>query len=374
MAAHSSIVGGSTASRVINCPGSVALVAKMPPQPSSKYADEGTLLHEVIAEVMGTSKNPYDFIGRKVGDIELTRDLIDEKLVPAMELFGEIDPDYEMEFEVETRVGFGDLLPDVFGSTDVIGRKGDTAYVIDYKFGDGVPVPAEENMQLMFYACAAMRTEETKWAFDGAKEIEMVIIQPPSIKRWTTTFERLAQFEADLVRAVKVAGSPDAPLKTGSHCRWCAAKPVCPQMTGAVDRAVKTALDNLPASQIGECLAQAEILEDWIRSLRELAHEMMENDKPVPGWKLVPKRAIRQWTDAKQAEKFLKDNKINPFKEPELLTPAGAEKLLKKSKVALPDDLVVAVSSGSTLAPADDPRPAVLNVGKQLTAALSKLQ
>jgi hypothetical protein len=28
---HSTIVGGSTASRVINCPGSVALVAKMPP-------------------------------------------------------------------------------------------------------------------------------------------------------------------------------------------------------------------------------------------------------------------------------------------------------------------------------------------------------
>jgi hypothetical protein len=41
---HSTIVGGSTASRVINCPGSVALVAKMPPRPSSSYADEGTLL------------------------------------------------------------------------------------------------------------------------------------------------------------------------------------------------------------------------------------------------------------------------------------------------------------------------------------------
>jgi hypothetical protein len=28
---HSNIVGGSTAERVINCPGSVALVAQMPP-------------------------------------------------------------------------------------------------------------------------------------------------------------------------------------------------------------------------------------------------------------------------------------------------------------------------------------------------------
>ena len=29
---HSNIVGGSTAKRVINCPGSVALVQKMPPE------------------------------------------------------------------------------------------------------------------------------------------------------------------------------------------------------------------------------------------------------------------------------------------------------------------------------------------------------
>ena len=371
---HSTIVGGSTASRVINCPGSVALVAKMPPKPSSKYADEGTLLHEVIAETIGTDNNPYKYIGRKVGDVELTRELIDDKLVPAMGLFGEIDPNYEMDFMVESTVSFGDLLPGVFGSADVVGRMGKTAYIIDWKFGDGVPVPAEENMQLMFYACAAMRTDATKWAFTGADEVEMVIIQPPSIKRWKTTFERLAQFEADLVRAVKTSGSPDAPLAVGSHCRWCAAKPICPQMTGAVDRAKNVALTNLPASQIGHYLEQAEILEDWIRSLRELAHEMLENDKPVPGWKLVPKRAVRSWADVKAAEKFLKDNNITPFKEPELLSPAGAEKLLKKSKVALPDNLVVAVSSGDTLAPESDPRPAVLNVGKQLTAALSKLQ
>ena len=42
---HSNIVGGSTAKRVINCPGSVVLVQQMPPQVESKYAAEGTLLH-----------------------------------------------------------------------------------------------------------------------------------------------------------------------------------------------------------------------------------------------------------------------------------------------------------------------------------------
>lgn len=369
--AHSVIVGGSTASRVIHCPGSVRLCSKMPPRPSSEYADEGTLLHDVISEVLSKE---VDFpIGRKYNDIVLTEELVSEKLEPALGLFDQVDPAFEMKFQVESRVDFGDLLPGVFGSADLIGRLGNTAIVLDWKFGSGVPVPAEENYQLMFYACAARRTESTKWAFDGADEIELIIIQPPSIKRWKTTFERLDQFEQELVAAVKAAGADDAPLKSGTHCRWCAAKPVCPVLTGAVDRARKVALDNLPASQIADYLTIAPLLEQWVKDLRALAAEMLENDKPVPGWKLVAGRATRSWSDAKAAEQFLRDNNINPFDEPKLLSPAKAETALKKSKVALPNDLIVSVSSSSTLAPESDPRPAVLNVGKQLTKALEKL-
>ena len=47
----------------MNCPGSVALVQKMPPQPSNKYADEGTLLHNVIAEIVMSDKHPEEFLG-----------------------------------------------------------------------------------------------------------------------------------------------------------------------------------------------------------------------------------------------------------------------------------------------------------------------
>ena len=80
---HSKIVGGSTAKRVMNCPGSVALVQKMPPQPSSKYADEGTLLHNVIAEVVMSDKHPEAWLGTTYNDQVLTLDLIDSKLVPS---------------------------------------------------------------------------------------------------------------------------------------------------------------------------------------------------------------------------------------------------------------------------------------------------
>ena len=374
VAAHSSLVGGSTASRVINCPGSVALVAKMPPKPSSKYADEGTLLHDVMSDLLSSDKCVADFLGREYNGIKLTQDLIDDKIVMALQALNEIDPDMKMELEVESRVGFGDLIPDAFGSTDVIGRLGKRTIVLDWKFGDGVPVPAENNKQLLFYAAAARRTKSTKWAFEGTEELELIIVQPPHVKRWVTDFKTLDQFELDLVRAVKLAQQPDAPIAVGDHCRWCAGKPLCPKMTGVIDRALKFKLDSLDSPTISRLLGQAYLVEEWIKDLRELAFTMLENDKPVAGYKLVPKRATRQWVKEADAIKFLEANGVQAYKEPEVLSPAAAEKALKKSKVALPDDLVVAVSTGSTLAPESDPRPAVLNVGKQLSAALSKLQ
>jgi hypothetical protein len=361
---HSKIVGGSTAKRVINCPGSVALVAEMPPQPSSPYAEEGTLLHDEISRFLGDLE--YRFT--------CSQELIQDKLWPALDLLDEIDPDKTMEYAVETRVGFGDLLPGVFGSTDLMGRIGNKAIILDWKFGSGVPVPAEENEQLMFYAAAAMRTPEAKWVFDGATEVELVIIQPPTIKRWTTTIERIKQFEQTLIKAVKLAQQPDAPLKNGDHCRWCAAKPVCPVMTGAVDRAVAIKMDKIDVDKIGAYLHNADLLEDWIKDLRALAEEMMKKGKPVTGWKMVPKRATRSWVkeeDAKAA--LLQHLKESEVIETKLVSPAAAEKLLKAQKLKLPDGLTVAISSGNTIAPESDPRPAVVLIGQQLNAALSKI-
>ena len=375
MANHSKVVGGSTAKRVIGCPGSVALCATIPPKPSSKYADEGTLLHDAIAQVLDKNVKPESLLGMTYQDQVLTQDLIDNKLHIALDLLGQVDPNLEMEYAVETEVGFGDFLPDVFGSCDLLGRIGDRAIVLDWKFGDGVAVGVEENEQLLFYAAAAMRTPSVSWVFDGATVIECVIIQPPMIKRWVTTVERVKQFELQLLQAVKASQKKDASIEVGSHCRWCSAKPVCPKFTGAVDRALHTQLESIDASKIGAYLGNCDLLEQWITDLRALAHQLLEADKPVPGWKLVNKRATRQWANEAVVDDVL--SKVIPQDElyvSKIISPAQAEKVLKKLGEKLPDDLVVAVSSGSTLAREDDPRPAVVNIGKQLTAALSKIQ
>ena len=354
---HSTIVGGSTAKRVIACPASIELVAKMPPKPSSKYADEGTLLHDAISQILDCKVTPESVIGMVYEGITLTQELYDDKIAVALAALDEIDPDKQMEFAVESSVNFGDLLPGVFGSADLLGRIGKKAIVLDWKFGNGVAVEATENEQGMFYAAAAMRTPDTQWVFEDVEEIEIIIVQPPMVKRWVTTPKRIAEFEFELVAAVN---GKRTKMQTGEHCRWCAAKPTCPMVTGAVDRALKTALVRLDADKVSEYLAQADQLESWIDSVRVLAYDMLENNVKVPGYKLVAKRGTRQWVNDEAPVKLLGDKAF----ESKLISVAQAEKIIGKKN--FPSDVAVSVSSGSTLATEDDPRPAVINLGAQL--------
>lgn len=378
MAAHSNIVGGSTAKRVIACPGSVKLVQQMPPRPSSRYADEGTLCHTIMEAVLTQDRQPEEFIGDTLNDVTVTAELIETKIRPAIEALSVIDPNWDLTYKCEAIVGFGDALPGVFGSADLVGRMGDTAIVLDWKFGDGVDISVKENPQAMFYAAAAMRTPEVAWAFKGAKHIECIIVQPTAstpIKVWTTTPDRIREFERQLFAAVKEALGPEPSMQTGDHCRWCAAKPVCPLLTGAVDRAMKTSLQNIDAARLGEMLEQAPLIEEYLASVRALAEQMLEEGVPVPGFKLVQKRAIRQWVNDDEAKAALSRLGLDETEltVTKLVSPAQAEKALKKRKIELPRELAVAVSSGTTLAPEKDPRPPVLQIGRQLAAALGKI-
>jgi hypothetical protein len=129
-------------------------------------------------------------------------------------------------------------------------------------------------------------------------------------------------------------------------------------------------MDKIDVDKIGAYLHNADLLEDWIKDLRSLAEEMMKKGKPVPGWKMVPKRATRSWVKEEDAKvallKHLKESEVMVTK---LISPAAAEKLMKK----LPDGLTVAISARNTIAQESDPRPAVVLIGQQLNAALSKL-
>ena len=373
MTLHSKIVGGSTAKRVINCPGSVALVEQMPPQVENDAMREGTMLHELVSECVDQSDAERD---RLIAEADLT-DSQEWKLRKALELFDtHIDPDLTTEFDVETRVS---LAPGIFGTADVIGQRKDddgelVAIVLDWKFGDGVMVEAEENEQLMFYGAGASHQES--WVFGRrpkyVREVDLVIIQPPHIRIWRTTTTRLNYFRRDLLAAVEASQQPDAPIVTGDHCRFCPAKSICPVMTDAVERATRQKIIEIKPERLGEMMQLAEFCEDWASDVKKLALQALEKNLPVPGYKLVPKQARRSWVDEKAAVEQLQA--LAPdLQFMEAISPAQAEKLLKKQKIKMPSDLTVAVSSGLTIADEADPRPAAVTIGTTLVSALSKI-
>lgn len=354
---HSNIVGGSTAKRLINCPGSRALVDKMPPKPSSVYAEEGTRLHNAMHAILSLDAKVEDFDNN-------------DKLKFALEALNEIDPNRDLEFQTEISVHFGGFLAGVFGSCDLLGRIGHRAVLLDWKFGDGLAVDAVENDQLLFYAAAGMRTPEARWAFEGVTEIELIIVQPPRVSRWLTTPGRVKAFERTLYDAVQMSFKPDAPVKSGDHCRWCPAKPVCPAVTGQLERAVATKIKGIDKEKLGNALAFALLAEDWAKSVRELAQTVRENGAPVDGWKLVPKRATRQWADPDKARAALAEMGLAAEDMMVMKSPAQIEKITGK----LPKDLTVAISTGNTIAMESDPRPAVLTHGDDLIRAFSDVR
>ena len=67
--------GSSTAERVMNCPGSVALNAKSPEQPPSEYAAKGSAQHALIEHLLMEGGEPEDFIGAAFVGVEIDEEL-----------------------------------------------------------------------------------------------------------------------------------------------------------------------------------------------------------------------------------------------------------------------------------------------------------
>ena len=107
--------------------------------------------------------------------------------------------------------------------------------------------------------------------------------------------------------------------------------------------------------------AEIELVKTWAKRCEEHHHaEAMRGHLP-DGAKLVGKRPTRKWKDEGDAVATLQLAGISDddIYATSVRSPAQLEKLLSKTEKSLLVDLVVKSSSGTVLAPLDDPRPAV---------------
>lgn len=364
--AHSS-VGGSSAKRIMECPGSMLLCEKYPSK-SSEFAEEGTAGHEAIDMILqGKTQKDTDVIGLTFNKIVITEEFFHEAIEPALDIFDALDKELGgIEFFNEQRVVFPGI-DGAFGTVDIVGKSRDRTVVLDWKLGKGVPVSAEENQQLLYYAYAAAHTEPTSQFFDRDRPIELFIVSPrmnegEPMTRWMTSYLQLDAFAIDLKHAVDRALEPDPPFKLGAWCKFCSGKLGCPLYNGLATETLALTPEEL-AAQLAEKLPYADAMIDLGKRMKDMAHLLLENGQPIPGWKLVNGRMNRNWADEEKTLKYFAKIGLPAADRhvKKIISPAQAEKALKAAHLpdTLPDHLVEKVSSGTTLAPESDKRPAV---------------
>ena len=368
--AHSTVVGGSSAARVLNCPASVRLSKEIPRQPASSYAQEGTAMHAIMEQMLLTEDmDPMSFVGLTIEDVKITRDHITDLVMPAWEATDEAFTRFDIdEFEPEAQVHF-QSIPGAFGTCDIFARgRDDLVVLLDYKFGSGVLISPVENKQLMFYAAAAVEDPNFAdwWTGDLDQPIKVGIIQPAqehTLATWQTTVREVTAFTMELMLAVDKAEKPHVGPNMGDWCRWCPAAAVCPAKLNAA-----AAIDNLKEDHLNDLAVALELasdLEPWIKQVKTLAHQQLERGDKIEGFKLVKKRAMRKWADEQAALTTLKNArklKAEDYTTVKMCTPPQFEKICKAKGVDFKkySDMIVSVSSGTTLAPADDPREGVV--------------
>jgi len=187
------------------------------------------------------------------------------------------------------------------------------------------------------------------------------------------TNDDLDKFHEAFQHAFIEALSRNAWRERGEHCRFASCKATCPLWTGPVIEmsvldpkraALEASLQPVEATEYGDymsnALSMAELAETWAGEIRKQGHLYLEDGGYIPHWKLVPKRGLRKWASEDDVvADLMKIGAVqgDMFSLPELRSVAQVEKLLKAKGIALPEDLWMLVSSGTTIARSDDPRP-----------------
>lgn len=373
--------GGSTMARTTACAAWVNLSKGIPRGPTSEAAELGTALHDAMEWVKGdNSRRARDAEGCTFNGIEITPDMVVDKLNPAFFALQCLCINYDItNFVLEP---FVELIPDLAGgSIDFLGVSADgkTAVVADYKFGYNLVDPTE-NAQLLFYALCADADPAVNEMFKHVENIVFAIIQPndqgeDDMRTWTAPITRLDAFEDEVAAAIKKAEDGDTTPNAGSHCKFCPAEAVCPIKTGLAQQAAR--LPAVHVDTLAQHLPLVDELEAWIKAVRKMAHEALEQGVKVEGYKLVNKRASRVWTNEADVITKVKNMRGVKFDEAcniKMKSPAQLEKVFKEKGVDFDkiSDYITSVSSGTTMAKASDKRKEVPSVGAY-RAAMQRL-
>ena len=374
----------SSVPRWLGCSGSIQLCDQCPKRKDDKYNIEGSLAHELARHCLMHEIDAVDLIGEPI-HIKNHQSKITEDMAESVQIY--LDKVRELLIAaklsvrdkyvlIEQKVDLSILVEGMFGTTDFscYDKTQKKLHVIDYKHGQGVEVFPEHNAQLMSYAIGG--AYEIMKLDKGAKidTIEITIVQPrvfnaeEPVKSWELSGPELIDWGLNVLvpGALRTQGLQKL-LMSVDYCRFCSGLAICPEHFNKAKEIAKTDFNNadypapeaLTNEEIGKALYFSDNLIKWLKEIKAYALNQMEKGVKLEGFKLVKKRALRRWIDAKAAENELTTLIGEKAYEVKVISVPKAESALKKENLspeACLEGLWEKPDAGLTIASIEDKR------------------
>lgn len=362
------ILSASSSHRWLNCPPSAQLCAAEANK-SSPYAQQGTDAHELCEYKV--LKN----LGRDVSDPTENLDYFDTEMNNCSDQYcSYVMEQYEEakklcsdpQVLVEQTLDFSRWVPMGFGTGDCLIVADKVLHIIDFKYGLGILVDANDNPQMMCYALGALDI------YDGIydiEEVKMTIFQPrrENISTCTMPKEALLAWADEVLKpTAELAIEGKGDFNAGDHCQFCAVKATCRKRAEHNLELARYDFEmpsNLDETEIAAILPRIDDLTAWAADIKEYALQQALSGVAYPGFKVVEGKSNRKYTDEEAVAFVVKDNGYDPYEKKLLGITAMTSLLGKKKFEELLAGLIAKPPGKPTLVPESDKRPA-LNTAK----------
>ena len=365
------ILSASSSHKWLACTPSARLEEQFPNK-ESNYMAEGTLAHEIAEfKVRGYFLEPMPkaTYTRRLNKLK-KEEYFDKEMLTHTDTYLEFIKGEAMQsnsrpfIAVEQVVDFSKYVPEGFGTADCILISGNTLHVVDFKYGKGIQVEAEENPQMKLYALGAL---EQFGIFYNIETIKMSIVQPriDNISSYEMPKDKLIHWGEDVVKpTAEKAFMGLGEFVQGDQCRLCRAKGACEfraKENMKIVEEIQNTTGALTAEEVGEMLTKTDGIEQWIKDLKGYALEELLKGEDIPGWKAVEGKSNRKIVDVDKAFEILEANGFDQaiLYERKPINLTQLEKVVGKTKlVEAIGDYIEKPKGAPTLAKETDKREA----------------
>lgn len=271
---------------------------------------------------------------------------------------------------IEQKLDFSCYVPDGYGTGDCLIVADKLLHIIDFKYGQGVLVDAEQNPQMMLYALGALRLFDSLY---DITEVSMSIFQPrrENVSTWTISVDDLLDWaETTLKPKAELAFKGEGEYTPGSWCQFCKAAVKCRARAEAKLQLARYEFAMPPLlsdEEIEDILLKLDDLTKWANEITAYAQDAAVNHGKVwRGFKLVESRTNRRYTDEEAVAQAANAAGYHDIYKKSLIPITEMERLMgKKTFAEVIGSLVEKPKGRPTLVPASDKRPAIVSTGAE---------